>query len=189
MADEPTNIDLIEPIENEVHPEPEDAPTGCFALWGSIGMAAYAFLVLGMACTGLVGLTSSSVMMLWNQRDKGAELISGAEAESWRLSELRGVGILGAEDYPIIYHDHAPGIDGSAGCMVVDDTLISWEEWTFVAKVSISRSVLTQEGSEEAPTLTLSDGTAEVVCPFGEGEGGDRMVRMMRAEIREAQEK
>jgi len=174
---------------NDIYADAEDAPTGCFALWGSLGMAAYAFLVLGMACTGLVGLTSSSVMMLWNQRDKGAALITGGEAESWRLKELRGVGILGEEEYPSIYHDHAPRTDGSAGCMVVDDTLISWEGWAFKSKVVISRSTLTQEGSEIAPVVILSDGQGEVVCPFGEDQGGDRMVRMLTSEIRQAQEK
>jgi hypothetical protein len=182
MSDERKPLRLIEPMN------PDEEPRGCFALWGALGLAGYAVLLMGFICMGLIGVGGSTVAMLLSQASSGAALASGVEVDSWRLSELRGVGILEADVTPSVYHDHSPKADGSAGCMVAGDELVSWEGWANPKRVTIAGAALRQEGPEDAPTVTLSAGGVEVACPFGRDQGGDKFARMLNAEIRRASE-
>lgn len=185
MPDDPKDLKLV---DGAAGADPaEDAPRGCFALWGALGMAAYAFLVLGMLLAGLVGIFGASVAMVLRNAGSGGALMSGTEADSWRLSELRGVGILGEGVTPPAYHDHSRQIDGSAGCMIAGDEVVQWEAWAEVGRVPIAGAALTVEGPDEAPTVSLSGGGSTVRCPFDEEQGGDRFARMLKAEIRRSE--
>ena len=165
----------------------DEAPRGCFALWGALGLAAYTSLVLLMLLAGLVGVFGATVAMVLSTAGSGGGLMSGSEADSWRLSELRRLGILGDERSPPAYHDHSPGLDGSAGCMIDGDEVVQWEGWEEVARVPIAGAVLRVEGEAAAPTVILGAGGAEARCPFEADQGGDRFTRMLRAEIRRSE--
>jgi len=163
----------------------EDAPQGCLALWSALGLAAYAGVILMMMLIGLLGLASSSVMMLLADADSGAELMSGVEASGWRLVELRRVGVLAEGDVPSLYHDHSPKGDGSAGCLVSGDQLVRWASWAEAERAPILASAVVEvAGDPKALTVTLRSGGASISCPFSEGQGGDRLARMLSAEIR-----
>ncbi len=164
-----------------------EGPRGCFALWGALGLAAYTSLVLLMLLAGIVGVFGATVAMVLSTAGSGGGLMSGSEADSWRLSELRRIGILSGADTPPAYHDHSPGLDGSAGCMIAGDELVQWEGWEEVARVPIAGAVLRVEGDAAAPTVILGGGGAEARCPFGADQGGDRFTRMLRAEIRRSE--
>jgi hypothetical protein len=80
-------------------------------------------------------------------------------------------------------------VDGSAGCLVIDDRLVRWEGWAQEATARIgARAEVSTEGDPEAPTVTLRGADGVVSCAFSKGQGGDRLIRMLNAEIRRAPE-
>ena len=60
----------------------EDAPQGCAAIWGALGLAAYAGIIATMGLLGILGLAGSSIAMLLADADSGSELMSGFDAAS-----------------------------------------------------------------------------------------------------------
>lgn len=160
----------------------EDEPQGCLESVQSMGLAMYAFLILGMlgaslACAGV----SMWGMVAGAQGAK--DLRGGAELELWRLAPLQQQwGVLTPEERPVLYHDHSLRADGTSGCAVVDQDLVRWDQRALTARVGIPGAEVRADGEADAPTVVVTQAGVEVACPFGRGQGGDRFLRMLQSE-------
>ena len=101
----------------------------------------------------------------------GSELQSGFEAAPWRINELRKWGILEQQETPALYHDHSTNIDGSSGCLVMDDHLVHWADKKETLRLTIPGA--TVEGSDTL--VRLRQGTEQIECPFYPGDGAERI--------------
>ena len=118
-------------------PTAEDAPGGVLGAIAQLGLAAYMVLLLSVAgsailCTGLAGYG------VYVSTTFGSPLVGGSKLEAWRLNELRRWGVLTAEELPALYHDDSVVMDGSAGCLVLGDKLLSWDEGKTIAEAIIA---------------------------------------------------
>lgn len=170
-------------MSRHLHAADDSEPEGCFQQLSKLGLAAYALLILGIGASATLCAVGSMSAIVENALDPHA-LVSGLEAETWRIEELRRRELLGAEELPDLYHDHSGLGDGSSGCMVTGGELVRWELWNEDGRVPIEGARVKTYGDESAPTVTVTLGEASVSCPFDEDEGGDRFARMLTAEAR-----
>jgi hypothetical protein len=109
------------------------------------------------------------------------ELTGAVELEPWRLSELERYGVLVGGDELLLYHDHTSMGNGQSGCLVLapEDApiLVRWDEQLETGRVPVAGATVLDNGAE----VVVTHGEDEVVCPFGEDEGGDRFARMLQA--------
>ena len=158
-----------------------DEPKGCFGFLQSLGLAAYALLILGIGGSAFLCALGSMQGIVSNALNPH-ELVGSVEIEAWRVEEMRRRELIGADALPDLYHDHSSLGDGSSGCMVVDRHVVRWELWQEEARVPIPGATVTAYGDEDSPTVTTTNGELTVNCPFDEDEGGARFARMLQAE-------
>ncbi|MCK6522924.1 hypothetical protein L6R49_15975 [Myxococcota bacterium] len=168
------------PSPNYEAPSAEDAPGGLFGAIAQLGLAAYMVLLLSVAgsailCTGFAGYG------VYKSTTFGSPLVGGSKLEAWRLNELRRWGVLGASDVPALYHDDSVVMDGSAGCLVLGDKLLRWDEGKTTAEAIIAGGSVSSFGDPAAPTVVLRQGITEIQCRFNEDEGGDRFLVQLKA--------
>jgi hypothetical protein len=149
-----------------------------------VGYAAL-LILLGGGSLVCAGLTFNTAMVMTNAPNK---LASGVEIESWRLSELRRWEVLDTRT-PQLYHDHSEWSDGTSGCLVVDGTLVRWDEELESGRVALKGSEVGIQGDDEAGgAVWVRDSALRLDCPFGENEGAERFYRMLYAESDPPQE-
>ncbi len=154
----------------------EDEPQGCVATLSSLGLAAYTLLILGIGASSCVcGLFSLNTALL--NLTTSSALKGPVELEPWRLEELKRSGVVREGEVLALYHDHSPMGDGSSGCVVAGENVVRWDEGTETGRVAIVGATVEDRGSEVSVSL---DGN-ELLCPFGEDEGGDRFAHMLEA--------
>jgi len=154
----------------------EDEPQGCAATLSSLGLAAYTLLILSIGGSSCVcGLFSLNTALL--NLAAPSELKGPAELEPWRIEELSRTGVLRAGETVALYHDHSPMGDGASGCAVVGQAVVRWDDDVETGRVEIVGATVEDRGNEVSVRL---DGN-EVLCPFGEEEGGDRFAHMLEA--------
>ncbi len=159
-------------------PTKEPQPLGCLANFGSLGLAMYAILVIGLLTSSLTCGVMTMVQSWRSSYVPGSELQSGVEAAAWRLNELRKWGVLGEQETPALYHDHSVNIDGSSGCLVMNDQLVLWTDRETTLRLSIPGSQI--EGSDTLVRLTR--GAEHIECPFYPGDGADRLAAMLKTD-------
>ncbi|MCB9741184.1 MAG: hypothetical protein H6741_16495 [Alphaproteobacteria bacterium] len=159
---------------------PEEEPSLLESL-SQMGLAMYAFLVLGMmGCSGLcMGMTVYGIM---SSADDISGLRAGSELEIFRVAQLQQWGVLHEGDAPLLYHDHSSFFDGTSGCVVAGDTLSRWDQQALTGRVDIPGASVSALGEEDAPTVRVERDGAQVECPFDAGEGGERFLRMLKTE-------
>ncbi len=172
---EPTSMPPEEQPDGGL-PTAEPKPLGCLANFGSLGLAMYALLVLGLLVSSLTCGVMTMVQTWRSQAIESTELQSGMQTAPWRLNELRTWDVLQTEDVPALYHDHSPIADGSSGCMVLGDELILWTEKTLTRKLPIPGANI----EESDMNVRLSQGDESIDCPFLPGDGADRLAAMLR---------
>ncbi len=155
-----------------------EEPLGCLGTIQSLGLAFYAILLLSTACAGTTCAMGSMILLAMRGDDKPTGLISGFEADAWRLNELRRVGVLETNQTPELYHDTSTKGDGSSGCAFTSGTLVSWQFWQETGRVPLSGATVTELDS----TVTVVLGSETVNCVLTEGDDADRFARMMTAE-------
>lgn len=163
--------------QREISVEKEDGRIGC----ASFGLVGYAVLLMGLGGGSLVcaGLTLNTAMLMTNAPNK---LMSGVEVEGWRLAELRRWEVLDTRT-PQLYHDHSDWSDGTSGCLVVQGTLLRWDEELESGQVLLEGAQVGIEGDEESGgSVWVRDSELRIDCPFGENEGVERFYRMLYAE-------
>lgn len=156
-------------------------PKGCFAWIQSLGLAAYALLLLAIAISAMLCAMGSMQGLIENAISPH-ELVGGVVIETWRVEELRRREIIPPDGLPDLYHDHSRLGDGSSGCLVIEGEVVRFELWTEEARVPIHGATVTAYGDIESPTVTTTLGELTVNCPFEDGEGGERFARMLQAE-------
>ena len=157
--------------------EKEDGRIGC-ASFGLVGYAAM-LMLLGVGSLLCAGMTLNTAMLMTNAPNK---LSAGVEIEGWRLSELRRWKVLDTRT-PQLYHDHSEWSDGTSGCMVVQGTLLRWDEEMESGQVVLKDAQVGIEGDEETGgSVWVRDSAIRLDCPFGEQEGVERFYRMLSAE-------
>lgn len=163
--------------KRKISVEKEDGRIGC-ASFGLVGYAAL-LILLGGGSLVCAGLTLNTAVLTTNAPNK---LSSGVEIEGWRLSELRRWEVLDTRT-PQLYHDHTDWSDGTSGCMVVQGTLVRWDEELVSGQVVLEGSEVGLEGDDEnGGSVWVRDSKIRLDCPFGENEGVERFYRMLYAE-------
>jgi hypothetical protein len=147
----------------------------------SLGPAAYALLILAMAALGLVcaGTTLTAQLTAQNTPNK---LTSGFELDPWRLQELRKWEVLPPGTTPQLYHDHTPFSDGTAGCAVIEGSLMLWQDKVQIATIDLHGAQVELTTQDDSHVVTVRADDERIDCPFGPNEGGERFHRMLEAE-------
>jgi len=161
-------------------PTKEPQPLGCLANFGSLGLAMYAILVIGMLTSSLTCGVMTMVQSWRSSYIPDSELQSGIEAASWRLNELRTWGVLNGKETPALYHDHSTNLDGSSGCLVMNDELVLWTDKSISLRLPISGAEI--EGTKTL--VRLSQGSEQIECPFYPGDGAERLAAMLTTDSR-----
>ena len=170
--------DLNDSTSEDGLPTKEPQPLGCLANFGSLGLAMYALLVIGLLTSSLTCGVMTMVQSWLSSYVPGSELQSGFEAAPWRINELRKWGILKQQETPALYHDHSLNIDGSSGCLVMDDHLVLWADKKETLRLTIPGATV-----ESSDTLVrLRQGTEQIECPFYPGDGADRLAAMLKTD-------
>jgi hypothetical protein len=159
-------------------PTAEPKPLGCLASFGSMGLAIYAILVLGLLVSSLTCGVMTMVNTWRSAHVPSSELQSGMQITPWRLTELRKWAVLTGNTTPALYHDHSEQTDGSSGCMVLADELILWNNKKLDAKLKIGGAELTGNETE----VRMRQGMEEIVCPFWPGDGAERLLSMLKVD-------
>jgi hypothetical protein len=159
-------------------PNEEPKPLGCLANFGSMGLAMYAILVLGLLVSSLTCGVMTMVNTWRSAHVPSSQLQSGLEVTPWRLTELRKWGVLTGNGTPALYHDHSEETDGSSGCLVLDTHLVLWKNKALVGQLAIAGATLS--GTETA--VRLRQGDQEILCPFLPGDGADRLLGMLKTD-------
>jgi len=144
----------------------------------------YALLVLAIAGAGLVCGIGSMVSMVRGASSPRPGLVSGADVDSWRLSELRRLDLMDSKS-PSLYYDSSLGDDGSTGCLVTGSQLLSWSEGgathTTLELAGSSVDLAPQAGGFQ---VVVSHQNQSATCAFRPGEDAQRFFDMLRAEAR-----
>ena len=162
----------------EALPSAEPKPLGCLANFGSLGLAMYAILVLGLLVSSLTCGVMTMVQTWRSQAIDSTELQSGVQTAPWRLSELRNWGVLQSEEVPALYHDHSPMADGSSGCLVMDNELVLWTDKSLTQSLAIPGAAI----EDSSTNVRLTQGDKSIDCPFMPGDGADRLASMLRVD-------
>jgi hypothetical protein len=161
-------------------PNAEPKPLGCLANFGSMGLAIYAILVLGLLVSSLTCGVMTMVNTWRSAHVPSTQLQSGMEITPWRLTELRKWTILTGNITPSLYHDHSDKTDGSSGCMVIGQELVLWNNKSLDARLAIPGAHLTGNDSE----VRMRQGDKEIVCPFWPGDGAERLLSLLKVDAR-----
>lgn len=150
------------------------------ATFSSLGLAMYAGLILTIMLSSCgCGLLSLNTAILNIASPK--KLMGAVEVDPWRVQELERFGVLQPGDTLLLYHDHTSMGDGTAGCMVLapedQAAVVRWDDTEETARVEVSGATVTQNPED----VTITNGDAQVVCPFGEDEGIEKFTRMLQA--------
>ena len=159
-------------------PKAEPKPLGCLANFGSLGLAMYAILILGLLVSSLTCGVMTMVQTWRSSYIPDNELQSGLQTAPWRLTELRKWGVLQNNETPALYHDHSALVDGSSGCLVMGKDLILWTDKTLTTKLPIAGATI--EGTETSVRLIQND--EQIDCPFMPGDGADRLAAMLKVD-------
>lgn len=162
-------------------------PKGCFAWIQSLGLAAYALLLIAIGGSALLCALGSMQGIVANALSPH-DLTGGIEIDTWRVEEMRRRELIAPKALPDLYHDHSSLGDGSSGCMVVDGHVVRWELWNEDGRVPIAGATVTAYGDEDSPTVTTTLGDQSVNCPFDRDEGGQRFARMLQVDAAKSQE-
>jgi hypothetical protein len=166
----------------EQDPQAEEAG-GCFAAASSLGLAAYALLVISMGAAGVICGSATLCNALRQTIEPESRLSSGINLQPWRIEELRREGLLGADQVPQLYMDDSFKMDGSSGCVVVEGSLTRWRSGE-TSTVLVSGATVESRGSPQTPTIVVSRDEVEIDCPFLDGDQGQRFYGMLLAESR-----
>ncbi len=153
------------------------------------GLAAYAFLLLGISVVGMVGMTLGTIGILYQATETNPRaLTSGTEAGAWRLQPLRDAGVLGPDEVPGAYHDESPDLMGSAACALTADRAIRVQdgEGRSLAYADMADIELMVLGSgEEVVLMTARPDTdaTDLACRFGPDEGANQLMRQVQVEL------
>jgi hypothetical protein len=159
-------------------PSEEPKPLGCLANFGSMGLAMYAILVLGLLVSSLTCGVMTMVNTWRSAHVPSSELQSGLDITPWRLSELRKWGVLTGTSTPALYHDHSQETDGSSGCLVLDTQLVLWQDKTLVRPLAIPGATLSGTKTE----VRMRQADQEILCPFWPGDGAQRLLGMLKTD-------
>ncbi len=167
----------------EQDPQGEE-PSGCFSTVGSLGLAAYALLVISMGGAGVICGSATLCNALRQTIEPESRLSSGIDLQPWRIEELRRAGLLGPDQIPQLYLDDSFKIDGSSGCVVIEGTLHRWGMGQDPTELVVSGAAVESRGSDQTPTIVVSRDEIEIACPFLDGDQGQRFFDMLLAESR-----
>jgi hypothetical protein len=165
-------------------PETDDAQTsvpeqlGFWATVQSLGMAIYALLLLTIMCSGSTCAMLSVVALTLPKDPTASGLMAGSEAGAWRLQQLRDLGVVGADETPLVYVDTSSISDGSSGCAFHDGMLTSWQLNRVTGSVAVSGALVTELGR----TVAVSQGTDSITCVLSAGDTASRFATMMTVE-------
>lgn len=152
----------------------------------SLGPALYALLILGLALLGMICAGTTLTAQLTATTTPNT-LTSGVELDPWRLQELRAWEVLPPGKTPQLYHDHTPFSDGTAGCAVVDGSLLLWQDKVEIARIELAGAGVELTTDDAHHVVTVRSQDERIDCPFGPGEGGERFHRMLEAESLQTQ--
>lgn len=144
------------------------------------GLAAYAFVLLGIFAAGVAGLSIATYTLFSaGEAASPMNLSYGGLTSPVFLEPLEAAGLLPAGAAPDAYH--AEALDGSVACALYAGELLRLSpEGAFRMPLSTVSVV------EEVPEGVRVVGEREVLCRFNAGEGADRFARMLRAATRTA---
>ncbi len=163
MSD-PNDDDL--PSDSYVREVPKHLP-GC-------GMAAFVGLLAAYFCFGFTTHSLSVYSVLQGAKALSARnLTYGGNVDPRTLAPLRDAGAVGQDQVPDAYHGETD--DGTRACAIVGRTLVRLEDGV------VSRMPLDAvTGVEHTPeTVVVRSRTASLTCWFAEGEGAERLARMV----------
>ncbi len=144
---------------------PETAP-GC-------GLAGFAMLLLGLFSIGVTGVSVSTCSILSAGAQLTPERLSyGGVVDARMLEPLREVGALGPTEIPDAYH--AENVAGTEACAITETRILRIGD-DGVQQMPLA-SITAVSGTEAEVVIT---GETTFSCYFGEGEGGDRFLRML----------
>lgn len=126
---------------------------------------------------GTIGLLNS-------EPEEARNLVHGSEVQVWRLQPMRSAGILDLTEVPAAWHDESSRFDGTTSCVLtlhgvgrVENEKHWFAKWEEIVEVT---TVATETGRISVVTQTNDDTFS---CSFGEGEGADRFLRQIEAEL------
>lgn len=155
--------------------DPQSLP-GC-------GLGVYALLLVALGTAGLVGMVFAIATLLQGEGSSPKDLLSGKAVPTWRLAPLVEAGVLPVGEIPLAWHDESLTASGSRACALIHDAVIRVEDGkgTRVPFAEVE-GVSSEDMPDGAQVIRVDGKNADILCLFGEGEGGVRFMRQIQAE-------
>lgn len=165
-------------MSNETPPVPSPGPHNLAtqrAEMPGCGIAAYALVLFTIFLGGVTGVvTAYSSLIDASKTGSPTNMSYGGNISPPLLGPMRGVGLLAKDEVPDVFHTE--NILGTEACAISRGKLHRLDQH---GPRSVELTSIT--AVEETPTAVIAKGPTEIVCPFGEGEGGDRFARILDA--------
>ena len=137
------------------------------------GLAAFAFVLLGIFLAGVAGIVFSTHSMLTSGVELSPSQLSyGGEVDARLLAPMRQAGLLGPTEIPDAFHPE--NADGSRACALSGGKVLRLDGTT-TQSMPIA-SITSVEGSD---TEVVIHGETTIVCPFEPGQGAEQLRRML----------
>ncbi len=148
------------------------------------GFGLYAMLLLIIFLVGVAGMVIGTIGLLNSEPEEARNLVHGSEVQVWRLQPMRDAGLLELTEVPAAWHDESPRFDGTTSCVLTLNGVgrVQNEDHWF-AKWDQIVSVDTETTENERVNVVTQTQTDSFRCSFGPGEGADRFLRQIQAEL------
>ena len=143
-----------------------------------LGFAFYVLLLLGIFVAGVTGIAVATSSVFWAGDGANPYVLTyGGNVEPVLLAPMRGAGLFGPDEVPDAFH--AEDLSGATACALRGDQFLRLgpEGASSFPLASLTRVEAVPEGVH-----VVGDGvggSADILCRFATGEGGDRFLRML----------